>query len=204
MFLTGLGRSIVVDHIRAKVSSDSAVGLSYVYFNYQTPEAHKPENVLCALLKQLCRHKDELPDELVELYRECKRQSQRPSLTSLETLLHLLIGSFQHPFLVIDAMDECVKEYRTYFLPYLLQHSKGSSSRLKIFVASRPEADIGSKFSKGVCETLQVEVGKVDKDIAEYVRDFIASRSDDENFCIIDPPLKKRIEETLVSQSNGM
>lgn len=100
----------------------------------------------------------------------------------------------------MDALDEC--EDREHFLPFitgLIQEFK-----FKIFLTSRREKDIVTAFTKGNFPTIQIEATKVNADIAAFVHSQIEIRTGKDNLCEIDEALKNKIEETLVSQSNGM
>jgi hypothetical protein len=140
---------------------------------------------------------------MIDLYEKCDANKERPRLQSLEAVLEGIASRSQQTFLVIDAMDECVKEHREYLLPYLVKLLQAPSSRLKVFVTSRVERDIRITFSKGF-GNLEVEAEKVQDDITVYVDNFIESRSEEDNLCEISPQLKETIKDCLLSQSNGM
>lgn len=160
---------------------------------------------MAALIKQLCRKKQVLPDHLKRFYKSYSRNAEIPSYEKLQSQLVQLAKTFDQVFFVVDALDE--SEDRQNFLPLittLAQQSiaQQSSCNFKVFVTSRREKDIVAAFTKQSFPTIEIEATKVDADIAAYVQHQLETREDSE--CDIGQTLKDKIEDSLVSQSNGM
>lgn len=160
---------------------------------------------MATLIKQLCRKKKVLPDDLKRFYKSYSRNVEIPSYDKLQAQLIQLSKTFDQVFFVVDAMDE--SEDRENFLPLvttLVQESvtQRSSCIFKVFVTSRREKDIVASFTKQGFPAIEIEATKVDADIAAYVEYQLENREDSE--CDIDQTLKEKIRDSLVSQSNGM
>lgn len=112
--------------------------------------------------------------------------------------------TFDHVFLMIDAMDECTKDQRHIYLEYIKSLLELPSGKLKIFVTSRPEPDIKCAFTSGSFPFIQIEATKVAKDIISYVGHMLHSRT--HPYCDLknDRELLEDVEHALVSKSNGM
>lgn len=186
-----------------KYALDDRNGIAFIYFNFQ--DIQKSTKILATLIKQLCRKKKVLPDHLKRFYKSYTRNVETPSYEKLQAQLIQLSKSFDRVFFVVDAMDESGD--RENFLPLittLAQESitQQSPCQFKVFVTSRREKDIVASFTKPSFPTIEIEATKVDADIATYVKYQIENREDSE--CDIDKILKEKIQNSLVSQSNGM
>jgi hypothetical protein len=195
-------RSILLGDVISKHIFDDHIGIAFFYFNFQNETTQKPADVLSVLIKQLCRRKKRIPQSLRELYDQCTYNDKAPKLAELQAQFLTIIDTFEEIFLVIDAMDECNKDYREQFLPYIVKLFQESSGRLKIFVASRPEKDIEHAFKSEKFETIRIEAKKVDEDIATCVRYELMHRH--HYYCVIDKGLREEIEGVLVSRAGGM
>lgn len=194
--------SILLKKIISDHNEDNRIGIACFYFNFQSETAKDLASVLSSLIKQLCRRKSEIPQSLVDLYNRCTFNDKAPKVRELQAQFRTIIDTFEEVFLVIDAMDECNECHRKQFLQFIVELFHTSSSRLKIFVASRPEKDIERTFVSKAFETILIEAKRVDKDISVYVQHELAHRQHD--YCDIDEDFRKHIEDALVSQSGGM
>ncbi len=156
-----LHRSNVIEHITAQYGTRKEIGVSFVYYDYKKPELGDPSRVIAALIKQLCRRKERIPSDLLKF----KRDSLRPSFESLQGLFTSLADSFQHCFLIIDALDECPSVARHQILGFfsnVLPH-------VKIFITSRKEDDISLAFEEIKAPIIKIEAGNVAEDIESFV-----------------------------------
>lgn len=181
---------------------DDEIGLAFVYYKYQNRQEQNFKDIVPALVKQLCRKKQDLPKEVKELYRQYSRQDQFPSQAKLQAQLVDISESFEKVFIVIDALDECPDQDMVIPLIAALVHD--CSSKIKICVTSRREQYILHSFAKLKCPTIEIEAKKVDEDIAVFVDAEISRRSADYAFDAMDQQLKDDIKAVLVAQSNGM
>jgi hypothetical protein len=185
-------------------NSKENVGISFFYFNFQSQGTQTPKDVIATLIKQLCQTLEKLedfPQSLRELFQKCTKNDESPTLTELESEFQRLLGSFKTVFIVLDALDESPKGNRKE-LNSLFHIMKNSSTRMKIFVTSRPESDIRAAFEEAQFGMLQIEAVKVNRDIATYVEHELTHRR--QTHCNIGPALQEEIKTTLLTNSNGM
>ena len=105
--------------------------------------------MLGALLKQVVGGMEGVPVEIAEAYEAQKKVigGRAPGLSDIVNMLQAT-SSEKHTFICIDALDECVEEYRIKILNSLnkiLQKSPGT----RIFVTGRPhiQVEIGRRLS---------------------------------------------------------
>ena len=108
--------------------------------------------MLGALLKQVVSGLEEIPEEIVQAYKDHKKVIDGRGL-QLEDILKMLqtTVSEQPTFICIDALDECVAGYRVKVLDSLNQILRRCPST-RVFVAGRPQiqAEVEKRLSRGV------------------------------------------------------
>ena len=152
LVLTSRGvSSLVVDKLCERAGGQN-VAVACFYFDFAAQQEQSSTSVLGALLKQLAVGMKEVPEEIVQAYNDQKISigGRRPRLPDILKMLQT-ISSKKRTFICIDALDECVPEYRTKLLDSLnkiLQESPGT----RIFVTGRPHIrpDITRRLAGGV------------------------------------------------------
>ena len=120
-----------------------------LYFDFVAQKDQSPASAMGALLKQVVGGLEEIPEEISRAYQEQKKAigGREPRLSDIVKMLQTT-ASTQRTFICIDAIDECVPEYRVKLLDSLnkiLQYSPGT----RIFVTGRPHIrpEIGRRIS---------------------------------------------------------
>jgi len=138
------------------------------YFDFADQKDQSPANTMGALLKQVVGGLEEVPEEISQAY-----QKQRKTLGGRGPLLSDIVKMLQtttskaHTFICIDALDECVPEYRAKVLVSLneiLQRSPG----VRIFVTGRPHIgpEVGRRLAGRV---LSLHINTKRDDIIRYL-----------------------------------
>ena len=108
-----------------------------------------PAGAMSTLLKQVVSGLEEIPEEISRAYQEQKRAlgGRGPRLSDIVKMLQTT-PSKGRMFICIDALDECVPEYRVKLLDSLGQILQ-ASPRTRIFVTGRPHIrpEIGRRLS---------------------------------------------------------
>jgi hypothetical protein len=102
-------RSRVVDDIQSRPFPTKAVG--YIYFDYNDQKSFQPDNIVRSLLKQLLFNLPTIPDGVETLHDECTKQGKAIDIAAIKRQLLLTIPTFDHVFLLFDALDEVSPEY---------------------------------------------------------------------------------------------
>jgi hypothetical protein len=152
------------------------------------------------LLKQLCLQHENIPEELIKV----KQKVKEPVDLSDTDLFASITKSYQRVFVVIDGLDECPQERRSPILNFIVKASGSTDSNIKVFVSSRKESDISSRFKYLKTPAIELETGKVTPDIQSFVG-FEASRLRSESeLYVSDDDLFAEIIQRLVDKSDGM
>jgi len=121
-----------------------------------------------ALLKQVVGGLEEIPEEISQAYQKQKKAlgGRGPQLSDIVEMLQIT-SSKERTFICIDALDECVLEYRVRLLDSLnqiLQKSPGT----RIFVTGRPHIrpEIGRRLA-GRVRSLSISTKR--DDIIRYL-----------------------------------
>ena len=115
--------------------------------------------------------------QLIQMYKTHYKDNRQPGFQELQDIFLTIVKQFDTVYLVVDALDECTLDQRVHlcqFFTEVVEYSSGANRGLvKLFVASRKEHDIERVFLQKSFLQIEVEVGKVDRDISLYVEDQI-------------------------------
>jgi len=108
------------------------------YFDYAARKEQSATSMLGSLLKQMVSGIESLPEEILRAF-----QKQRkvigvcgPQLVDIAKMLQLITSS-QRTFMVIDALDECLREHQPKLL-VILKRILEKSPSTRIFLTGRP------------------------------------------------------------------
>ena len=128
--------SLVIDRLCDSAREQNAA-VACFYFDFAAQKEQSPTTVLSSILKQLVRGFEEIPAKIVQAFRDQKKATGGRRLELGEVVEMLQdIASSQPTFICIDALDECMVEYRGKLLDSLEQILHKSPST-RIFLAGR-------------------------------------------------------------------
>jgi len=120
------------------------------------------------------------------------------------TLLGHLVECFQHPAVILDALDECSEEVRGDVLRGLLSVISKAKCPFKVFISSRHNLDIEDQLRDlpHVC----IEAGDNAQDIENYVQQELNLAIQDRRLLRgnVSHELRKCVEEVILRDANGM
>lgn len=194
--LDGTCSSIIIDHIQQNIVQDD-VGLVYVYCGYKEPN-QSALNLIGSLLQQLVRCHDDLPDEIVDLYRQHKSSQSHLSMDQSMRLLRTQMGLYSKVFVVVDALDELSEENREryQFITEILR----LPSSAKILATSRHIATIKDAF-KGIAS---LEISANSDDIKRYIEKRIDETPQLASLLNDRRALRDAISDAIVDKAKGM
>jgi hypothetical protein len=111
---------------------------------------------------------------------------------------------YQQVFIVIDGLDECPEERRSPILDFVIEVSSQLDSNIKVFVSSRKEFDISSRFVNLNTPAIELETGKITPDIQNFVRHEASRLRTESELRVRDDALFAEIIQKLVAMSDGM
>ncbi|KAF7982445.1 hypothetical protein HWV62_28589 [Athelia sp. TMB] len=150
--------------------------------------------MLRSIIRQLSHQAGSVPAALVKMYGGGHEQ---PTLKSLQLTLRHIIEIFEHTYIVIDALDECVD--RPKLVAWIEQILRERSSRLHLLLSSRWEQDILNQFDAIPSFPRILLSGKAaTKDIESYV---------DAMLCKVikwTAEIRARVKQALMNGADGM
>ena len=128
--------SLVIDALCDRAGERNAT-VACFYFDFAAQKEQSPTTVLSVLLKQIVGGHEKIPAKIAEAFQDQKKTtgSRRLELGQVVEMLRD-IASSRPTFICLDALDECVAEYRGKLLESLQQILHKSPST-QIFLAGR-------------------------------------------------------------------
>ena len=128
--------SLVIDTLGDWARGQNAA-VACFYFDFAAQKEQSPTTTLSSLLRQVVCGLEEIPAEISGAFRDQKKVIGGRKLGLAEIVAMLQDISSSRPiFICIDALDECMAEYRAEMLDSLKQILHKSSS-IRIFLAGR-------------------------------------------------------------------
>lgn len=130
--------------------------LAYFYCNYKEDQRRDPASIVRSLVKQLCLRtpgigsSSSFPDPVLSLYNKRKADADLSNTLSINECKDLLIrlsAGFRRTTIIVDALDECDPDTRGKLCD-LLTDVVSSSMGVKIFITSRDDGDLRTKFEE--------------------------------------------------------
>ena len=91
----------------------------------------------------------------------------RPSSIALQSTLHRILNSFERPYIVIDALDECTE--REQVLAWIMEIVLQTAGKLHLVVTSRQEREIKDVFQELNAHCVDVAKESSNHDIMAYL-----------------------------------
>lgn len=208
---TDFNRCKIIDEMKPKTKEHS---LAYFYCNYKEEQRRDPASILRSLVKQLCLlspGKGSLatfPEPVLAIYNKRKEEGDLSNLLSLgesKDLLIKLTAGFLKTTIVIDALDECDRNTRRNLFNLLEQVvSSAKKNPVKIFVTSRDDGDLMTKF--GDSPNVYIQERDNSADIDHYIQTEIEACITEKRFLCRDVSLdlQTRIIAALQAGARGM
>jgi hypothetical protein len=191
--------SILVDDLQNGCHFDNtlAVGVAYVYCNYQRKHEQNLENLMSSLLKQLTQTMPSLPKNVEDLYQRHIKNRTRPSLDEITEALRGVAATYSKIFVLIDALDECETSNgcQRRFISEAL--SLQSTTGANVFATSRFIPEIRNNFDRRP----SIEIRATDQDVKKY----LDGRLEGLSTCVSrNPDLQEEIKTKIVQAVDGM
>ena len=174
--------------------------MAYYYCDFREKKSQSPENVLGALICQLCKQLDEASEELIEFadaHRTDGGQYSAPIYEELEKLLLSLLAGCPQIIIILDALDECLN--RDNLLVFLKLLPTLDACNIKVLVSSRQEGDIQVVFADQPQQSANIYA--VDRDVRAYIK---ASIAKSRRLQLLPPELMRTVEDSLCKEAKGM
>ena len=160
--------SLVIDKLGDWANGRNSA-VACFYFDFAAQKEQSPVAVLGSLLKQVVCGLEEIPPKIAKAFRDGKNTTggRRLGLGEIAEMLQD-ISSSRPTFICIDAVDECMSEYRVELLDSLKQLLHKSRS-IRIFLAGRSQIrDEVEKYLSGI--VMVVSITPTKDDIIRFLR----------------------------------
>lgn len=189
----------------ALTSQPSDEALAYFYCDRNQEDRRDPVLILRSFVRQLsvCRRQNAIQTLIVAEYEQRRQRgfsSGKLTIRECAKLVLDYVDIYPQTTLVLDALDECNPRTRIQLIEVFDSLLTQSSKPVKIFISSRLDKDIKSRFQCG--PNVGIQATDNHHDIAKFVRSKI------ENNLIwfnnFSPTLRDDVVQTLLSKSKGM
>ncbi|KAL7267800.1 hypothetical protein RUND412_009600 [Rhizina undulata] len=144
-----------------------------------------------------------LPQSVVSIFKEHEPKSGTMQLSESQNLIASLAENFVQTIIVIDALDECDKEFRKQLLDSLDIILKASAGVIKFFVTSRDADDIFLKLE--AAPNVYIHSRDNSGDIAAFVRTKVEKCISEKTLLrgSVSNEMKESVIETLTNGADG-
>jgi hypothetical protein len=196
--IPGAGKTMVaaiaIEYLCISAQSED-IGVAYVFCNYKTQAEQTSYALLASLLKQVTHSQPIQAGVVVRMYEKHQTQKTKPSLGEITTALQTVCSSYSVAYIVLDALDECIKSTRDELIAPLRRMQKHVNIRL--LCTSRFSPEIEELF----CADTKLEVRASDQDIRRYV----TGQTSRLPKCIrCDSELEQEVQESIAKAVDGM
>jgi hypothetical protein len=177
--------------------------IAYFFFDFKDAQKQNPELMVRSLLCQLSQQSVMILASLDAIFFSCESGQRQPSVHALMNALQSMIQDLPQVYIVLDALDECIKHVELMDMFEMMVGWK--APKLHLLVTSRRKRDIESSLEGFVDgqNRICLQSAVVDKDIQRYMQQRL---SDDKGLSKWgkDVALRKEIESALMEGSKGM
>ncbi|KAH8594471.1 hypothetical protein B0O99DRAFT_687700 [Bisporella sp. PMI_857] len=202
--------SLVVDDISEELSQKTGrPPIAYFYCSRESSEPRRADSteILLSILKQLtCDSLDDpISPWVAEKWQERRKLDSDDRLDRTEAVEIIIeICNMRGGFIIIDALDECPRNAREELMDSLDTICQNSTSLVRFFVSSRPNADIRQHFNK--TPKLEILARRNSGDIVNYVNSELDKKIKAGKFLAGHPSegLVKEVKAVLTEQADGI
>jgi len=201
----GCGKTIlsssIVEDVQRHCYQAVGFGLAPFYFTFTDRGKQSYEAMLRSLIAQLGLQEPGLP-ALQEKYGQRHKLKGELNVQSFESILLVILATYDTVFVVLDALDECPDEGNARSKLFDgLEYLANEAANLKIFMTSRDIPDIRDYMVCFPAKRLPIMTGAVDKDIHSYVAQQL---SQGQYFKKLKRESLDLIQTTITRQADGM
>ena len=164
--IPGAGKTVIaaiaVDHLWKHVQSKD-IGVAYIYCNYKTQADQTAVNLAAAILKQLIQERPSIAEPVANLYNRHADRRTHPLLEEIRNALQIVISNYSKVYVVVDALDECLKDHRSQLLAML--RDLQSNRNISFMATSRFIPEVVQQFTLSPI----LEVRADDSDVKRFV-----------------------------------
>ena len=206
----GIGKTMIssflVEELTRLAERSSQMMLAYYFCDDKDEKRKTDTSILRGLLLQLLRQRPSLFKHIQSDF-SIWRDRLFINLDALWRIFSCILNDPEagEVYCLIDALDECEKESRRKFLPYLTELFRSQQSKkiaFKFIITSRRENDIEKSLSAAcpAIRNLQVDSGRVNDDLSKFINVRVDELSATNEY---NPAQKEMIKSALIEKAGG-
>jgi hypothetical protein len=202
---TKLTSKVIDDHRDGLSKQTNDEALAYFYCDRNQESRQDPTSVLRSFVRQLsvCQQQNALQKLMVAEYEQRRQKGFSSGKLTFQECAKLIldyVNIYPQTTLVLDALDECNPQTRKQLIEVFDSLVTESSKPVKIFISSRPDRDIKTRFQSG--PNVGIQATDNHQDIAKFVKSKIDQNST--WFNKFPATLRDEVVQTLLTKSKGM
>jgi hypothetical protein len=162
-------------------------------------ESQTVGSLIRSLIAQFAAPYGGIPSTLAKFYHSCHDGRSQPSVQSLQSVLFTILESFDVSYIVLDALDECVK--RDDVLKWIEEMISWRKGKLHLLATSRPEEDIAKHLRLLNPVNVYIKQDLITRDVKRYIDCIL---DDDVAFDRWNDKIKANIKNKLLESAGGM
>ncbi len=204
--------STIIEDVIHRLHEDQKTAVLYYYFDFRNKIQSSVESLLRSLMAQLVKQTSRLPKALDQLRQTQRRSTLRhshyaihpesvpqPSFIELLTALCDSVAEFDHIFIIIDALDECVERQKLLSTVQRLLDSR--IDKMHILVTSRSDADLEEQLTSMTTAHILLESSLIEPDIRLYIQEQLYNNPELRRW---PQRVQEKIESSLMTGAQGM
>jgi len=193
--------NLMFDHYRPYANhcqQNSRTRVVYYYFDFADNQKQTFAGFLKSIIYQLASVQEIISSPVAELYNKHGGLQEPRSGELIEVVMEELANP-QRTYLLIDALDECLKDERQILFNTFLKCSLPAN--LSMLVTSRKEPDIEAALKGSFSHTICIQSSVIDSDVRTHVSNVISRDSTLQRW---KPAVQQEILEAIVQGSHGI
>ena len=212
MILNCIFSSTVIEDVTHRLREEQNTAVLYHYFDFGNKINSSAESLLRSLVAQLVKQTSRLPKALSQLRQQkfcdtrygtrMEMQAEsvaQPSLLELSNILCDSMEEFDHIYIILDALDECVERQKLLSIVQRLLYSK--TDKMHILVTSRSDADFEKHLTPIITAYILIESSLIEPDIRSYIQEQLHNNPKLRRW---PQKVQERIESALMTGAQGM
>ena len=170
-----LQSSTIVQDIES-IAQKGSIGLAYFYCDVSDSQKRHVSDILSSLVINLLYGEPQTQSVREKAYEGCKNGGSKPSNDRLLEVLKQFISGFKMAYILIDALDECLKVRE--ILDFIQILHAWDLDQCHLLVTSRKEPQIVDSMRSIKLMEVDMSQMPVDNDIKRYI-EFVLQSSPD-------------------------
>jgi hypothetical protein len=173
--------------------------MAYFYFDFNDTAKQQYRNLVCSLITQFSTQCKATPEALETLYSQSQNGQWQSTIKNLMVALQHILDCFQHVYIILDALDECVE--RAELLRMIAEIMDWRLDTCHILATSRREREIEDCLQALVSCQINIQSELVAGDIQVHIYDRLQNNPKLKKW---PAEIQKEIEITLMKGAHGM